>query len=350
MALFDIQRIATSARITLHVVLVFVVLNFGLWMITTLMPNVIRVPKQFMGVDFVEQNLRKAHAVMLHYRGAGSGEDEELTVIFGLSSASEGISVQQFQATLDEGQRVMSLSGAGRNFREIALYANPIVEADFRPRRVILAINPFHLVDPPESNRTVRELVSQLSWKQLAFGWCTAKREDLRCLIEMKMLALRLEVLSWFGQTEPKAHSPWADSTLMGIPPTTTESAWQSRLDEYGQRGYYDLANYENSKRQLDEFAHLIEHFESTGSDVIVVLMPEHSRLFSRIPGNAFNLLLDAMEARISRAFPPTIDCRRVMPDTEFNDISHLNASGRLLFTRLLIERLEQAGDGRNRL
>ncbi len=122
----------------------------------------------------------------------------------------------------------------------------------------------------------------------------------------------------------------------MNLPQTVSEQQWLTNLRRYGERGYYEAAAYARSANQIDALVGLINKFSEHPTDILIVLMPEHSKLRARIPPAALDTLLRPLTQALGGATPEIVDMRTTVPDSGFTDISHMNSVGRRLFSPLL--------------
>lgn len=340
--MYNGSQIVALVKMLVCALLIFVLLNVCMWVSTTLAPSFFWVPKQFFGVDFVKENYQKVQGAKAYYRDPINKKNTSLVVLLGLSSASEGISIQQLQKQAsgrsDNVTRFLSLSGAGRNFKEIAIYAEPLVNSTLDPKLVILAINPFHLMDPPVRKLDLWQVLIGIPRLQLLGGWFATKRDDLRHLVDMKVLNIRTSLFDWFGnRVDEKGLDPWRENTLMGLRPLQTTEQWQHRINEYGYRGYYNINSYQHGQQQTIILSKLLKTFSKKGSKVVVVLMPEHTSLYQNVPENVMQTLVGELKEQLSGGkLPRIVDLRQAIPDSGFNDISHMNQDGRESFTDLL--------------
>lgn len=332
------RQISEFLRLTALGLTMFSVMNVTMWLATAAWPDLFWVPKQFFGVDFVRENYQRVQGAKAYFRDRAAA-DERLVVILGLSSASEGVSVEQLaEAERQRGgtRRFLSLSGAGRNARELAIYARPLIDSELDADLVVLAINPFHLMDPSNASRETTSVLRQYTTLELLFGWFAAKRGDLRHIFDMEVLRARTALFESLGnRVDERQLDPWRENTFMGMIGLTRPEQWQRKLQEYGDRGYYDVANYANSRQQPAIAAALLQALESAGMPVIIVLMPEHSSLRQAIPAEALPVTLAKLRAHTDN-IPRVVDLRDAIADEHFNDISHMKAEGRAAFTAVL--------------
>lgn len=342
--MYEFAYLRKLLTVVSHAFMVFVGFNILMWVTTTVSPDFLSVPKQFFGVDFVKKNFHKVDDLKSYYRGELASQDYPLYVFMGLSGASEGIDTQSLQQNIGEQINLVSLSGAGRNVKEISIYAEPLINSALTPSLVIFAISPFHLMAPPVEQKSLMTVLQETPQHHLLAGWFAIKRNDIKHLADMKILNTRMNLFDWLDfRVDKENPQSWRQDTLMGMTQLLTEAEWKSRLDEYGKRGYYQLANYQNSQNQIALFARLIKQFQSKGSEVIVLLMPEHSSLRKMIPRQTMKILLGQLSTELQhQQMPQILDFRQSVTDEGFTDISHLNRSGRDAFTESLNKLLRQ--------
>lgn len=320
----------------------FIVLNLSMWMASSIQPNLFWVPKQFFGVDFVEENYQRVQGVKLFYRRQNKSGEDSLIVFLGLSSASEGISIKELNRKklygANSNHHLLSLSGAGRNFKEIDIYASPLINSTLKPKKVFIAINPFHLMDSLVEHQDLTKIITGTPLNKLLGGWFNINRDNLKHLLDINILYARTKIFSVFGNNiDERKIDPWNDSTLMGISQLTQKKQWQNKILEYGNRGYFESKNYHNSQLQISILSKLIKKLRAKNTKVIILLMPEHKSLFDSVPTDATAILLTKLQKLLpNKGTPDIINFRQAIPDDGFNDISHMNAKGRKMFTALL--------------
>ncbi len=338
---YDSDRLRPVIQLSGALLLCLLTANLGLALLSAAFPG--WLPHQFFGLDFVADNRQRAVAVAAQYRDGIVSRDERLVLVLGLSSASEGIQLETLRRA-DEERRYLGLCGAGRNMNEVALYAGPLLESDVRPGLVVFAISPFHLMDPlPLGEGFVNNLRQRESLVQLMGFWFYARRSDVKHAIETAVLAAQHALLDLFdvrfGET---GRDPWREFVRMGIMQVEAAEAWQAGIRRYGLRGYYDPQAYVRSREQAASLVELVEQFQNRGSEVVIVLMPEHSSLRERIPPEAMDALLGPLDREFGDGSPSIVDLRESVSDSGFTDISHLNDEGRAYFSPLLAEAIRQ--------
>ncbi len=295
------------------------------------------LPRQFFGVDFLADNRRRAEGAALQYVDGMLGEDEPFVIVLGLSSASEGITLAALDEQLGDQARFLGLSGAGRNMRDVARYARFLLKTNARPAVAVFAINLFHLMDPPPPHEAFLQNLQRVTTiGEFLGGWLIVRRRDIKYAVDFGIDTVRGSAFEFFNVRPPADENPWREFVRLGLPQTVNDAQWQNNVKRYGERGYYDAANYARSRTQIDIFHEIIAEFIERGTDVVVVLMPEHSRLRARLPEVLTATLVAPLAERFGEQAPTIVDLRYSVPDSGFKDISHMNPAGRRHFGPLL--------------
>lgn len=321
--------------------------NFLLTLSTAIFPSLL--PKQFFGVDFVEDNRQRAAAVASQYREGLIDDGDNLVVILGLSSASEGIQVSTLASRAGSHLRILSLCGAGRNMQEISRYASPLLDSDVRPDLAVFAISSFHLIDPlPLDRGFTNSLQSKRTRLEMLGFWYRSRRQDIKYAADIRLSDARAALFRFFDVYAPaQSGNPWRENVRMDLPVLQTNVEWETNLQRYGLRGYYDADAFRRSRMQLSTFIDLVAEFIARDSRVAIVLMPEHSSLRAKIPDEIVETLSDPLEHAFGSAKPPILDFRAAVPDSGFGDISHMNENGRVSFSAILADFIEHHRPGK---
>jgi len=339
---FDCHRLKPVLRLSGFLLLFLLAINIVLALFSAAFPA--WLPHQFFGLDFVADNRQRAVAAAAQYRDGVVDRDDPLVLILGLSSASESIRLETLRREVDQGTRYLVLSGAGRNMGEVTRYAGPLLESDVRPDLVVFAINPFHLMDPPPFKEGfVNNLRQSKAIAELLGFWLYLRRADVKHAVEVRVLDARYRVFDAFDvRMDESGPDPWREIVRMGLTQTSTEAGWHAKIRQYGLRGYYDPQAYIRSRHQAAALIELITQFEARDSNIMIVLMPEHSSLRQRIPAEAMGALLEPLHQAFDEQLPTLTNLRDAIPDSDFADISHLNEDGRTRLSPLLAEAIRQ--------
>jgi len=316
--------------------------NILLTLATALNPGIL--PQQFFGIDFVEDNRQRAAAASAQYREGLIDGIENLSVILGLSSASEGIQVSLLADRMGTDSRILSLCGAGRNMREISRYASTLIDSDVHPDLAVFAISSFHLIDSlPVAGSFANNLKSEKTRLEMMGLWYLLRRKDVKYAADIRLGDTRAKLFRWFNvHTRGAGGDPWRENVRMNLPILRTDVEWEHNLQRYGLRGYYDTDAFSRSADQLSILVDLLTKFIARDSRVVIALMPEHSTLRARIPDEIIKTLSDALDREFGSNQPRILDFRSAIPDSGFGDISHMNESGRIAFSNLLADIIER--------
>ena len=329
MAAYQRQTIRAISGVAAGILLAVLAVNACLVVFTATSPD--WLPRQFFGVDFIADNRQRARAAADWLAAESNAADSTFVAIIGLSSASEGVTLDTLSEQVADGTRVLGLAGGGRNMRDVARYAEPLLATQARPALVVLAISPFHLMDPPSSSDAfVRRLARAETLDELRGYWFISRRSDIKYAVDAGIDRLQSSAFTWFDARVTDTRDPWREVMRMGLPQAAGEADWRNNVARYGERGYYEAENYRLSSEQPSILRSLIADLEARGARTLIVLMPEHSRLRAEIPDAPAMSLL-------TRAVPDgeaiqIVDLRSAVPDSGFKDISHMNASGRESF------------------
>jgi hypothetical protein len=338
---YDVRKLKAILLLGGAVLVIVFVANAALVLTTAMFPD--WLPRQFFGVDFLADNRQRAREAAAQYRDGTVGDGDPVVVILGLSSASEGVALTQLADRVNHNTRFLGLSGAGRNMRDVARYAAPLLESDARPELVVFAINLFHLMDPLAGVQGLaRNLQREGTFEDLGGAWLSKRRQDIKYAIDFGIDRARIFMFDQFDVRLKKGSDPWREILRMGLTQTTSEFQWQANVRRYGERGYYDGYAYGRSRQQVGILIDLVSKFVAREAEVVVVLMPEHSRLRARIPDVAMRTLTDPFRRELGEQAPAIIDLRDTIPDSGFLDISHMNNDGRTLFSPQLADAIAQ--------
>lgn len=339
--MLDLSRLRPFARISAWILLFLAAINFVLCLLSVVVPG--WLPRQFFGVDFVKENRLRVVNAAAHYRDGLLEADKPLAVIIGLSSASEGIGLK----TLDEEDgvscRYLGLCGGGRNMEDIARYARPLLASDLKPDLVVLAISPFHLVDPPSGFRQgFVERLHHAFVPEILGLWFWTRRGDVSYALKLLLVDARMRMFQFFDvRLRETELDPWREMIKMDLPASVSEAALHAKIEQYGLRGYYDGEVYSRSHDQAATLIELIGQFRARRADLVIVLMPEHSALRGRMPTEAMKALLDPLKT-LEGNMPPVFNFRDAIEDGGFMDISHMNDTGLAQFSSLLAKTVGQ--------
>jgi hypothetical protein len=137
--------------------------------------------------------------------------------------------------------------------------------------------------------------------------------------------------------------SPWRAMIRSDWPEHFSAATLREEEQFFEGMGAFEPDTYANAPQASAALAQMIRQFSDRGAHVILVLMPEHSRLRQRVPHDAVEVVQDHVRAALGAAAPPLWDMRAAIDDNGFVDLSHLNRSGSQLFSGLLGTRLKDS-------
>jgi hypothetical protein len=126
----------------------------------------------------------------------------------------------------------------------------------------------------------------------------------------------------------------WAPPPSLALDDKAVE--WQLKM--FREHGALEAKSYPADSIQEISFIKLINGYRTHGAKVIVVVMPESSRLRSLMPREAVSALDRALQCVHQEPSILVIDLWTFVPDDEFIDLSHVNAMGCERETKHLIE------------
>ena len=317
----DLSRAIPILRVGLCAFLVFDACVIALSMAPRVAPE--WFPERLAGLGYADAIQRRVDGASAQYRDGIVGTDERLCVVMGLSGAQEGIDLKQLTAEDNVACKYLGLCGAsdGTMVGLSALVA-PLFDGELSPDLAIIGISPFQLVERPYKP--------------------SIARSDVRNGIDVKLVKLRRSILRFFGvEIDPR----YTNEDVWGEMPKMYEGhvspdVLSKRVDEYGRRGYYDPRKYEKSALQAAELVRLVQQLHSRGAQVVVVLLPLHPALNSKLPANAFDAVVGPLRTTFKDQVPPILDLQNAMGKELFWDASHLNKEGRQQFTTILAQEI----------
>jgi hypothetical protein len=173
--------------------------------------------------------------------------------------------------------------------------------------------------------------------------WMHRRRKDVQVTIESAALDLRARLMNSFEVTlaegKDRASSPWREMSSGEFPDHFSEATLAAQERDFADRGVFDVGTYRNSRKSLDTLMKIISGFHRQHSQVVLVLVPEHSRMNTRIPAEALDILQRHLRENVAQHVP-VLDFRRAIDDGGMVDLAHPNRQGRLAFSRQLADAL----------
>ena len=117
--------------------------------------------------------------------------------------------------------------------------------------------------------------------------------------------------------------------------------AIEKQFSTLSASGAFDSETYVRFQdHNVELLIQLIGHFNRLGSETKIVLMPEHSAVYNRIPFTAYEYLVARLSGDLGNDAPEVWNFVKSVPDDLFADYIHVNDDGRLLFSKILAEKL----------
>jgi hypothetical protein len=150
-----------------------------------------------------------------------------------------------------------------------------------------------------------------------------------------RFLGVRSEVLFRPGPT------PWKVSHEAYGGPRPTEAALQYQFLAHERRGWFNPNNYAASRSGFVSFVQLVRRLRSTGAEVVLVLLPDSSRVRAAVPVEAERSLRTVLDENFRQDAPPVFDLRKSVSDDKFFDVVHVNPEGSQIFSRQFAKELK---------
>jgi hypothetical protein len=296
----------------------------------------------------------------------GTRGDDRLGVILGSSSMLSALDPALLADGYKEGPaRWLNLCGPDENPLDLERIARLLDRAGVRPS-VVVGINLPALAragdlladavpdDPapiatlwsepprPPSSGAARLLRSLVHLVRDAGG---RLRPNFLKFSHIKNLALfegRVAILLAAGVGIDGAFAPAPDDwtpPATWISPTTEEfCAWQMR--EYTRKGWFSADAFGPDGPNVRALEGLVVGLRRRGARVVLVLLPESSRLRGRVPPEAMRWLAALLGSLAEGDAPELLDLRAALDDAVLVDLVHLGVLGREEATRRLARHL----------
>jgi hypothetical protein len=236
-------------------------------------------------------------------------------LIVGQSSAADAVWLENLQSTT--GIKWLYLTVAGGTLERLLLALEPYFSSTLQPKIVVVALHPFSLrrrpVDPVEDLRALwLTQIEKLAFKVQRDCWSRARLPN--------------PPKAEGAAAGPDGSDPFAD-TPQKTGPFDRHSA-NVQLKEWEADGVFQSDSYSGNSQQAWALTRLLEQLSQKSSRLVVVKVPEHSELRSKLPPQADQ----SMESAVGKRFP-IVDLRKALSDECFVDLVHKNDLGRELLT-----------------
>ncbi|MGP0068055.1 MAG: hypothetical protein ACLQGP_31220 [Isosphaeraceae bacterium] len=177
------------------------------------------------------------------------------------------------------------------------------------------------------------------------FNDCFPDRSRIFMHLNVPLERLRIAALRFLGQDIQAMFLPQVDAgavvpiyPVKKVPPSGLKLSWE----DISSKGGFDPTAYSTRGERSRSLVNMIRLAESAGAQVVILVLPEESRLRAGIPEIAMKSLATLLREDFGKDSPPVIDLRDAIPDDLFFDYIHLDPSGRQVLTKRFIEELNK--------
>ncbi len=264
----------------------------------------------------------------------------QFLLYLGASSAGEAIEAPRLAARDAYGGPVCGICGIFAGFDILQRLADPLIQRNVRPKIVLLCIHTGYLAVDPSGKSNPPHSIS--GFVESALTLQNIKRS--RAEVGDSICRVSSQIRHFLGIPEPN-QSPWTPPNRMGNR-VGTAKYWSSiaiekQFSTLSASGAFDSETYVRFQdHNVELLIQLIGHFNRLGSETKIVLMPEHSAVYNRIPFTAYEYLVARLSGDLGNDAPEVWNFVKSVPDDLFADYIHVNDDGRLLFSKILAEKL----------
>lgn len=329
--------------------LVFLAAADGVLRLLDKTPVLSWLPKAIAGTGFLQDNRERIEGAVRECAEGKVGSEEYLCAILGLSNVREAVSLKVVSEEAGLPCRYLGLGAAGMGMPDLAAQARLLLGSELRPDLVLLGIGPHQLVDtrpkPNALHANFFDLLRRGDLRNAAIEirngvWVFARRQDVSITVETALLDARAAMFRWFGvhlQDSAANHrSPWREMIRAIFVEHFSEATLREEEQFFQDLGVFERETYDNSPKASASLIGLIQGLRKRGAVVVVVLMPEHSRLRKRMPPNVSTVVTTPLQKAFGAEAPPVLDLRDAVADAGFVDLSHLNPTGAARCGRLI--------------
>ncbi|MAX24727.1 MAG: hypothetical protein CMJ19_09515 [Phycisphaeraceae bacterium] len=353
------DRIAVVGRVLFGLVIAALIVNLLLNLSSTLWPT--WLPHKMSGTGFQKDITQRVHAAEAAFVNDPELANAKLAVFLGLSSQRESVNL----ATLTEidgiDAKYLGLCGAGASMATMQQQGAALLESELKPDLVIIGINLYHQVDPlviaqhkqPETTEvqeTGLPIVSPLVQGDIRQAyhdtrervWVYDRRRDVNTVITENLATVNAGIMQVFHTTSQsganEVTSPWREMIRIDGPEKASEATYIAQNKSYANRGLFEAQSYQPDWITAEHNAlnTVIKQTQERGAKVVIMLMPEHSRLRASVPEVAMQRLKTDLDQTFGDAAPEIVDMRDSLADDNFSDISHTNSAGRMQYSKLI--------------
>lgn len=307
------------------------------------------LPKATAGTGFLEDNRQRVEGAQREYEEGRVKPGEQLCAIVGLSNVREAVPLKVVSEEAGLACRYLGLGAAGGGMPDVVPQARLLLESELRPDLVLLGIGPHQLLDTrPKPNALQMSFLESLrkgDFRNAAIAirndsWFFARRNDISITLENHLLDARAALFRAFGvhlqEAAADRRSPWREMIRTIFAEHFSEATLREEEQFFQGLGAFDRETYTNATKAPTILIQLVRDFRAHGAVVVVVLMPENSRLRQRMPPNVLEVVSMPLHRAFGEDMPPILDLRDAVEDSGFVDLAHLNPAGSALCGHLI--------------
>jgi hypothetical protein len=351
--MLKLARLKPFFQVGCCLVLVGLALNMALTALDRT-PVLAWLPETVTGTGFLEESRTRVAQAVQEYRDGRVSRKQHLATIVGISNVREAIELSVLSKGVGDDWRFLGVGGAGFGMDDVGRYADLVLSSDLRPDATVVGFGLHQLADARPTRNGLRaagalDPLRKGNLRQMAVAvrnsaWLYSRRRDVRVTTEWAALDARAWLFGRFGVRIPQAddRSPWGEMIRSDWPDHFSQSTLRAQEQMYADKGVFDPETYQRSRKNISVLLHVIDQFRRQHTKVVLVLLPEHSRLNQRIPAQALEVFNQHVRERFANDAPPVLDFRQAVDDSGLVDLPHLNQKGRIEFSRKLAETMRE--------
>ena len=348
------SRFRPYVQMALCLGILCVAINAGLTALNAT-PLLAWLPRTVTGTGYLEDSRDRVASAAKEYREGRVQGSAHLGAIVGISNVRQGVDMSVISEGAGADWRFLGLGGAGLGIFDVARYADVLLSSDLRPDLVVVGFGLHQIVDTrPKPGTTNIGLMGYLRRGDLRNSaiavrdsvWVYSRRQDVSLTVQAAVLDARAWIFQRFGVELARPagdnRSPWRNMMRSDWPEHFSSATLSEEEQFFRDLGVFELTTYQNAPKATAALVDVVERFHARGSDVVLLLMPEHSTLWRGIPSEALPLLQAHLQQRFSSKTPAILDFRKAIDDDGFVDLAHLNRRGSEQFSGMMATALHE--------
>lgn len=349
-----VSRIRPYLQIALALAVLCVALNAALSALTRT-PILGWLPRTVTGTGYLEDSRDRVASAAQAYREGRVPGSPHLGAVIGISNVRQGIDLSVINGRAGGDWRFLGLGGAGLGIFDVARYADVLLSSDLRPDLVVVGFGLHQMVDsrpkPGSVNVGLTDYLRRGDLRNAAIVlrdsvWVYSRRQDVNLTVQAAVLDARAWLFKRFGVELPQPagqdRSPWRNMMRSDWPEHFSAASLKEEEQFFRDLGVFELPTYQEAPKANAALIDIIERFHARGSDVVLLLMPEHSTLWRGVPADALPLLQSRLQAHFAAKTPAILDFRKAIDDDGFVDLAHLNRRGSEQFSGMMATALRE--------